>query len=162
MVRRRRLDDLPCSIARSLDVIGEWWTPLVLRDIAYGLHRFEAIAADLPIARNVLSDRLKALVEAGLLETRPYQQSPLRVEYHLTESGVDTFGVLLALMAWGDRWANPEGAPPVSVLCRGCSSETVPQVTCGSCGDRLSLSTVGVRANLGQDTPTTRLRLRRD
>lgn len=161
MVRRRRLDDIPCSIARTLDVIGEWWTPLVLRDIAYGVHRFEAIATDLPIARNVLSDRLRSLTEAGLLETRPYSDNPPRVEYHLTEAGRDALGVLLSLMAWGDRWARPDEEPvPVSLLCRGCRSETTPTTCCSECGEALTLESVGVRPNLGQAVPQAQLRLR--
>lgn len=160
MVRRRRLDDLPCSIARSLDVLGEWWTPLVLRDLAYGLHRFEEIAADLPIARNVLADRLRGLVEAGVVDKRPYATTPERFEYHLTDAGREAFGVLMALMAWGDRWTTPEGDPtPVTLLCRSCRTATTPQVCCAECGAPLALEGVGVRPNLGQQVPRTRLSL---
>lgn len=156
-MKRRRLDDLPCSIARSLDVIGEWWTPLVLRDIFYGLRRFEEIATDLPIARNVLSDRLRTLVAGGLLEKVAYTEAPVRHEYQLTERGRDTFGVLLALMAWGDRWTDPEGTPPVTILCRHCRTETTAEVTCGACHQPLTPETVGLRHNLGQVTPSVRV-----
>jgi DNA-binding HxlR family transcriptional regulator len=161
VVARRRLDDIPCSIARALDVIGEWWTPLVLRDIVYGLTRFDQIATDLPIARNVLAARLRALVEAGVLEKVPYATGPDRHEYHLTEKGRDAFGVLMTLMAWGDRWTGDSGPNPVTVLCRGCSSETTPTVTCSACGDPLRPDTVGVRPNIGQDVPRHRLVLDR-
>lgn len=163
MATRKSLEEIPCSIARSLDVIGEWWTPLVLRDVHYGLRRFEEIARDLPIARNVLSARLRSLVEAGVLERRQYASGPDRYEYHLTERGHDTFGVILALMAWGDRWTGePEAAsPPVSVLCRGCNAETTPVVACAHCGDELTARHVGVRPNHGQQVPRARLALRR-
>lgn len=160
-MRRKRLDDLPCSIARSLDVLGEWWTLLVLRDIFYGLRRFEEIATDLPIARNVLASRLKKLVSEGLLERHQYAESPARYEYQLTAAGRDTFGIVLSLMAWGDRWANPDDTPPVTVLCRHCDTETRPQVTCGTCREPLTPDTVGVRPNVGQGTPRARLILER-
>lgn len=161
MVARKRLSGIECSIARSLDVIGEWWTPLVLRDIFYGLHRFEEIATDLPIARNVLASRLAALVEAGLLVRRQYSDGPPRHEYHPTAKGEETFGVLLALMSWGDRWTNPDDTPPVTVLCRSCDTQTHPVVACDACGAALTPSTVGVRPNHGQQTPRTKLVLKR-
>lgn len=161
MVTRKRLDGLPCSMARSLDVLGEWWTPLVLRDVFYGVRRFEEIASDLPIARNVLSQRLRSLVEAGLLTRERYATAPDRFEYHLTEKGRDTFGVLLALMAWGDRWQNPGGPPPVTLLCRACRSSTTATVCCSACGEALTPDGVGVRPNLGQAVPRARLALDR-
>lgn len=155
MATRKRLSGIDCSIARSLDVIGEWWTPLVLRDIFYGLHRFEEIATDLPIARNVLANRLRTLVDAGLLERRQYGDAPPRHEYHPTPKGEETFAVLLALMAWGDRWANPDDSPPVIVRCRACRSQITPLVACGECGEGLTASTVELRPNHGQGTPRT-------
>lgn len=161
MVTRKRLDGLPCSIARSLDVLGEWWTPLVLRDVFYGVRRFEEIARDLPIARNVLASRLRSLVDAGLLTRQRYATAPERFEYHLTDKGRDTFGILLALMAWGDRWHEDEGAEPVTLLCRACRSATTPAVCCGTCGEELTPAGVGVRPNLGQDVPRARLALER-
>ncbi|WP_370328001.1 winged helix-turn-helix transcriptional regulator [Euzebya sp.] len=161
MVTRRRLDDIPCSIARALDVLGEWWTPLILRDVVYGLTRFDQIADDLPIARNVLSTRLSSLVEHGVLERHRYATGPDRYEYHLTEKGRDAFGILMALMAWGDRWEDLGGPAPVSVLCRSCDTETTPMVACSACGEALRPDRVGVRPNLGQETPRPRLVLER-
>jgi DNA-binding HxlR family transcriptional regulator len=153
VVARRRFDDIPCSIARALDVIGEWWTPLVLRDIVYGLNRFDQIATDLPIARNVLAARLRALVEAEVLDRVRYADAPPRYEYHLTPRGRDAFGVLMALMAWGDRWAVGEDGPPVSLRCRSCDADTTPVVGCAACGAELRPDTVGVRPNVGQEVP---------
>lgn len=157
MARRRRLDDLGCSIAGALDVLGEWWTLLVLRDLHYGLTRFEDLAEDLPIARNVLSARLSSLADAGLVTRERYQTRPDRHEYRLTEQGHDTFGILMALMAWGDRWTGDE--KPVSVLCRTCRGETTPIVACGECAAPLGPGDVGVRPNLGQTVPRPTLRL---
>ena len=104
-MKRTSLTDHPCSIARTLDVAGEWWSPLILRDVAYGVQRFGAIQEDLGISANVLSDRLETLVAEGLLQRTAYQQRPERHEYTLTEKGADLIPALLALMQWGDRWA---------------------------------------------------------
>lgn len=99
------LADARCPIARSIDVVGEWWTILILRDAFRGLRRFDEFQASLGIARNLLSRRLKRLVDAGILEKRPYSTRPLRHEYRLTEKGRDLHPVLMLLMAWGNRWA---------------------------------------------------------
>lgn len=125
-----------CSIARSLDIVGEWWTPLILRDVFAGKRRFEEIQADLGIARNILSDRLSTLVERGLLEKRLYQESPDRYEYRLTEMGVDFFPVLVALTSWGDRWLAGEEGPPVRYLHDG--HDAAPVLACGTCGEPVS------------------------
>jgi DNA-binding HxlR family transcriptional regulator len=103
-VKRTSLSNHPCSIARTLDVAGEWWTPLILRDVAYGVRRFGEIQEDLGISANVLSDRLDGLVAEGILERRVYRERPQRHEYRLTEKGVELIPALLALMQWGDRW----------------------------------------------------------
>ena len=93
-----------CSVARSLDIVGEWWTLLIVRNIMFGQRRFEAIQADLGIARNILSDRLNTLVAHEVVERVKYQEHPERYEYHLTEKGRDLYPVVAALMAWGDKW----------------------------------------------------------
>jgi DNA-binding HxlR family transcriptional regulator len=99
------LADARCPIARSIDVVGEWWTILILRDAFRGMRRFDEFQASLGIARNLLSRRLKRLVDAGILEKRPYSERPLRHEYRLTEKGRALHPVLMLLMAWGNRWA---------------------------------------------------------
>ncbi|HMG98734.1 MAG TPA: helix-turn-helix domain-containing protein, partial [Gaiellales bacterium] len=101
-MKRTSLNSHPCSIARTLDVAGEWWAPLILKDVAYGVRRFKDLQDDLGISANVLADRLEALVADGLLETHVYQERPRRHEYHLTEMGADLIPALLALMGWGD------------------------------------------------------------
>ncbi|HEX3452697.1 MAG TPA: helix-turn-helix domain-containing protein, partial [Solirubrobacteraceae bacterium] len=112
-MKRTSLNDHPCSIARSLEVVGEWWTPLILRDVFYGLRRFGDLQEDLGISANVLADRLATLVREGVLETRVYRERPERREYVLSEKGRELLPALLALMRWGDRWGwqDEAGAP---------------------------------------------------
>ena len=136
-VKRTSLQHHPCSIARTLDAAGEWWSPLILRDVAYGVRRFRELQENLGVSANVLADRLETLLSEGLLETRVYQQRPERHEYHLTEKGLDLVPALLALMAWGDRWAWPGGRGPVTVLheaaeSRFPSSSAASTATAGS------------------------------
>ncbi|WP_128563318.1 winged helix-turn-helix transcriptional regulator [Methylobacterium crusticola] len=109
-MERKSFGPMQCPIARSLERVGEWWSILILRDAHYGLTRFDQFAASLGIAPNMLARRLKALVEAGLLERRRYSERPPRDEYVLTERGRDFRPVLLSLLAWGNRHFAPEGA----------------------------------------------------
>jgi DNA-binding HxlR family transcriptional regulator len=104
-MRHKSLADARCPIARTIDLVGEWWSILILRDAFRGVRRFDEFQASLGIARNMLSRRLKRLVEAGLLETKPYSERPPRHEYRLTDKGRDFYPVLMTLMAWGNRWA---------------------------------------------------------
>ncbi|WP_171166043.1 helix-turn-helix domain-containing protein [Streptomyces sp. I05A-00742] len=136
-MKRASLAGLDCSIARTLDVIGEWWTPLVLREIFLGRRRFEEIQRDLGIARNVLTARLTRLVESGILERRGYGPSGARSEYRLTERGRDLYPVLLTLQNWGDRWLPAEGGPPTRVVHTACGHDAAPRLVCGHCGDGL-------------------------
>jgi DNA-binding HxlR family transcriptional regulator len=114
-MNRKRFDTMPCPIARSLEHVGEWWSMLILRDAFAGLTRFDEFERSLGIAPNMLSRRLSALVEAGMLERRRYSERPPRDEYVLTERGRDFRGVLLSLLAFGNRHFAPEGARVVLV-----------------------------------------------
>jgi DNA-binding HxlR family transcriptional regulator len=126
-----------CSVARTLEVVGEWWTMLVMREAFSGVRRFDEFQARLGIARNVLAARLQRLVDSEILERRRYQERPERFEYRLTEKGLDLYPVLLSLMRWGDRWmAGPEG-PPVRLLHEGCGHEVTSVLACSECGDEL-------------------------
>jgi DNA-binding HxlR family transcriptional regulator len=109
-MQRKSFDEMPCPIARSLERVGEWWSMLIIRDAFRGLTRFEEFQKNLGIAPNMLSRRLASLVESGMLERRRYSDRPPRDEYVLTERGRDFHGVLLALMAFGNRHFAPEGA----------------------------------------------------
>ena len=103
-MERKQFPKAPCSIARTLDVIGDWWTPLIIRECLYGIHRFDEFQWWLGIGRNILTRRLVLLVEHGVLERRLYQEKPKRYEYHLTDKGYDAATMLLAMMPFGEKW----------------------------------------------------------
>jgi DNA-binding HxlR family transcriptional regulator len=109
-VLRRDYSGQHCSIARALEVVGDRWTLLIVRDVSLGHHRFDDLLASLGVASNVLSDRLSRLVEEGILEREQYSERPPRFEYHLTRKGSDLGIPLLALMQWGDRYLSEK--PP--------------------------------------------------
>lgn len=127
-----------CSVAKSLEVIGERWSLLIVRDVMNGNRRFSGIQESLGIARNVLSARLQRLVDEDILERRAYQESPPRHEYFLTEKGLDLWPALMALMHWGDRHTpGPEG-PPMVVVHKDCGGEVSDRGICESCGQVLT------------------------
>src|SRR2546430_1927119 len=132
-MKRSALRHHHCSIARTLDVAGEWWTPLILRDVAYGVRRFRAIQEDLGISANILADRLDALLADGILETVLYQERPRRHEYRLTQKGAELLPALLALMQWGDRWMWPRGEGPVRVVHDDCDHDVRVEIHCAHC-----------------------------
>jgi DNA-binding HxlR family transcriptional regulator len=136
---RTDFSEMDCSIARTLDVIGERWSLLIVRDAFYGVTRFDDFLGDLGLARNVLTQRLGKLVDQGVLERRQYQERPPRFEYVLTEKGRDLLPVVLAMMRWGDRWSCPTDEVPVTLTHLTCGSATEPLVTCSECGDELHL-----------------------
>lgn len=127
-----------CSVARTLDIVGEWWTLLILRDIFYGVRRFEPLVEQLGISRKVLTNRLKRLTEANILRKVPYQESPCRYEYRLTARGLDLLPVLLVLMHWGDRWLSEEGQAPVEFVHTDCGQVSTPKLVCERCGGELT------------------------
>jgi DNA-binding HxlR family transcriptional regulator len=146
-MKRSSVSHLNCSVAQSLEIVGEWWTLLVLRNIMLGQRRFEAIQADLGIARNILSDRLGTLVEHDIVTRVKYQDAPERYEYRLTRRGRDLFPVIVALMNWGDEHAAPDG-PPL-LLSHECGSTATPVLVCSSCGAPISLDNVRATAGPG-------------
>jgi DNA-binding HxlR family transcriptional regulator len=126
-----------CSVAGALEVVGERWTLLVIREAMLGVHRFDEIRADLGIARNVLQARLVRLVEQGILERRLYQERPERYEYHLTEKGLDLWPAVVALMNWGDKHGAAAAGPPVRLEHRGCGGGVDAHRMCTVCGGKL-------------------------
>src|SRR5918996_1506648 len=111
-MRLKSFADLNCSVAKTIEVIGERWTLLVVREVFLGTRRFEDFRRRLGMARKILTDRLDGLVEAGILERRLYQERPERFEYRLTEKGRDFYPVILSIKKWGDRWeVGPKGPP---------------------------------------------------
>jgi DNA-binding HxlR family transcriptional regulator len=149
-MQRTSFADMSCSIARTLDVAGEWWTPLILRSVHLGVGRFDDLQRDLGLSRKVLADRLATLVEHGVLERRAYQERPERFEYALTEKGSELVAALLALMAWGDRWtAGDKGGVPVVLRHDRCGHDTHALVSCASCGEPLRPDEVTARPGPG-------------
>ena len=134
-MRWQEIGELDCSIARTLSVIGDRWTLLVLRDCFLGGRRFDDFEASLGLSPHLLSTRLAKLVEHGILERRPYQERPARFEYRLTEKGRDVYPVIVSLLRWGDRWMGSKDGPPVELVHRGCGHVTTPTLTCSVCGD---------------------------
>ncbi|MBB3725506.1 winged helix-turn-helix transcriptional regulator [Nonomuraea dietziae] len=122
----------PCSIADALAVIGEKHSLLVLREVFYGVRRFDGLVANIGAPRDILAARLRRLVEAGVLEKVPYQEHPPRFEYHLTDAGRELRPVLLTLMQWGDR--HLADVPPV-VFEHACGADLEPRVVCRACGE---------------------------
>jgi DNA-binding HxlR family transcriptional regulator len=135
----QRLDSALCSIAAALQVIGDRWTLLILRDAFRGVRRFDDLANDLGIARNLLADRLQKLVDHGIVTKVPYQSRPMRYEYRLTPMGVDLSPALVALMHWGDKHLADDLPPVVLVhdrcgvpvnqrfICPACTAEVTPR-----------------------------------
>jgi DNA-binding HxlR family transcriptional regulator len=125
----------PCSAAAALAVIGEKWSLLVIRELAFGVHRFDAIARNTGAPRDILTSRLRRLETAGVVERRQYQERPPRFQYHLTRSGHELRPILLSLMQWGDRWAVDA---PTLALDHTCGHELDLVHTCRACGGEVT------------------------
>ncbi|MEI7056486.1 helix-turn-helix domain-containing protein [Nocardioides sp. CCNWLW239] len=147
-MQRTNFGDMACSIARTLDVIGEPWSPLVLRDIWVGMNRFDQIQADLGISRKVLTERLGHLVERGVLERRAYDNRP-RYEYVLTEKGRELVDVLMVMAGWGDKWLAGEAGPPVLYRHHACGEIGRVDLRCAHCGEPMHAGDIEVLAGPG-------------
>lgn len=143
-MQRTNFGDMVCSIARTLDVIGEPWSPLILRDVFVGISRFDRLQADLGISRKVLTERLKWLIEQDVLARRPYRTHPPREEYVLTEKGRELCDLLLVMAAWGDRWTAGAVGPPVLYRHRDCGQITHAELRCAACGAPMRATDVDV------------------
>lgn len=165
MTQRTPFDSMQCSVARTADVVGDGWTPLILRDVFAGLTKFDELQEDLGISRKVLSQRLDALVERGVLQRVAYQERPIRHDYLPTEMGLDLAPVVLMMLAFGDRWLID--APPVRVRHATCGQYTAAVAACAECGEPLTPADVLIEAGPGLDGATgpqaaaARLRLER-
>ena len=128
-----------CSIANALAVVGERWSLLALREVMFGVHRFDQIAKNTGASRDILTTRLRTLVAEGVLERRQYETRPPRYEYVLTESGRALHTVLLALMEWGDKYVT-QGEPP-TVWQHECGAELHSKTVCSACGEEVNAVT---------------------
>lgn len=142
-----------CSIAQTLEIVGEWWSLLIVRDALLGVSRFDDFQERLGISRNVLNDRLTRLVAEGVLEKQLYQEHPPRYDYRLTDRGRDLWQVLNAMREWGDRWAAPEGAP-TELVHRACGEHIHVVPTCSACGEVLEQRDLRVVRGPGYDEET--------
>lgn len=122
----------PCSMAAALEILGERWSLLAVREMAYGVHRFARIAGFTGASRDILADRLRKLEEAGVIERRQYSEHPPRYEYHLTQAGRELFPVMVALLRWGDTWAVDT---PAVVFRHTCGEAMALDLVCHHCGD---------------------------
>lgn len=138
-----------CSIQRTLDIIGDRWTLLILRDLFRGVRRFSLIQADLGIAKNLLADRLVALVDAEIVDKVPYQQRPLRHEYRLTAKGRALSPALMALMRWGDEWCG-DGRAPTELIHAACDTRLELQSWCTTCNEPVAPLQIASRPGPGR------------
>jgi DNA-binding HxlR family transcriptional regulator len=154
----RDYDSQTCSIARALEVVGERWTILILRNVALGVHRFDEQQRQLGVARNVLAARLERLVEEGILERRPYAERPIRHEYHFTDKGRALGPLLVELKAWGDRYVPAPGGPPLILRHGGCGGVVGTRCMCERCGELVTFEDLVPEAGPGADA-SARVRL---
>lgn len=130
------------SVGRALELVGERWTLLILREAFFGVRRFSQLARNLGIPRPTLSSRLRMLVEVGLFDRVPYSSDPERHEYRLTEAGRDLFAAIVVLMQWGDEYLpRPEG-PPIKLRHHTCGEHADPRLICTHCGEEITARNV--------------------
>jgi DNA-binding HxlR family transcriptional regulator len=153
-MQRTSFREMNCSVAQCLEVVGEWWSMLIVRDLFLGITRFEDFHQRLGISRNILNQRLEHLIERGVVDRVPYCEHPVRYDYRLTEKGKDLWPVLTAIRQWGDRWEAPEGAP-LELVHNDCGHVAQVVGTCSVCGepvtrrDMHAVNGPGHRANAG-------------
>jgi len=148
-MRWSEIGEQDCSIARALSVVGDRWSLLIMREAFLRTRRFDDFQARTEAPRPVLAERLKTLVEHGVLERRQYSEHPERYEYRLTEKGLDLYPVVVSLLRWGDRWMTEGDEPPVRLRHRDCGELIHPELACPSCGDWISprdIEAVGTRS----------------
>lgn len=134
----QQIGEMPCSVARSLSILGDRWTLLVIRNVFLRVRRFADMQAQLGMPKHVLSVRLRRLVDEGVLEKRKYQDAPARFEYRLTEKGIDLYPVIQMLVVWGDKWMDGGDGAPLVYRHKACGQHFTPVVTCSACGERVA------------------------
>jgi DNA-binding HxlR family transcriptional regulator len=154
--------DLNCSIARPLAFLGERWSLLVLRDLFLGRSRFDEIQESLGIASNVLSQRLATLADEGIVERHRYSEHPERFEYRLTEKGRDLQPVLLALLAWGDRYTAGAAGPALESIHTECGHAFHAVATCSECGGQVDTRNTRTRPGPGANEQQRRAAKQRE
>jgi DNA-binding HxlR family transcriptional regulator len=143
-MRWEELDKEPCSLARTLSVVGDRWTLLVLRECFLGVRRFDMFERRLKVTRHILTSRLKKLVEQGVLYKTPYQQSPLREEYRLTDKGLELHPIVMTLVDWGNRHMSDNRGAPIIHIHKPCGHSMQPVTVCSHCGEKVEARNVKV------------------
>jgi DNA-binding HxlR family transcriptional regulator len=143
-MQRTDFGEMACSIARTLDVIGEPWSPLILRNIYVGINRFDQLQQTLGISRKVLAERLRWLADHEILERREYSTRPPRHEYTLTERGAELCDLLLVMVRWGDRWLAGQAGPPVLYRHHACGQISHVELHCSVCGEPMPATSIDV------------------
>lgn len=151
-VERKSFAGMACSVAQCLEVVGEWWSMLIVRDAFLGVTHFDDFRERLGISRNILNQRLSTLVGAGVLSKNLYSEHPPRYDYRLTAKGWDLWPVLTAMRQWGDRYAAPEG-PPLQVRHKSCGNVVDAVMVCSSCGEPLHARDVRAEPGPGAVEP---------
>jgi DNA-binding HxlR family transcriptional regulator len=153
----QELDRTPCSIARSLAVIGDRWTILILRNAFLRTRRFDDFQAQLGITRHLLANRLAKLVKLGVLKKVQYQDNPPRYEYRLTQMGRDWYSVQMSLVAWGDKWLAGGKGAPLEFVHQRCGKKLNATVVCSECGEPLEAHEVTAHTGPGLKSPANLL-----
>ncbi len=149
-MKQKSFAEMPCSIARTLEVIGPWWSILIIRDAFMGSRRFRDFERSLGIAKNTLTKRLKLLVDGGLLDKVPASDGSKYVEYQLTEKGRDLFPVMLALTQWGDKWAAHENGRTFVIVDERSGEEIARQQVRDTNGALIPADQIGLRPAMGR------------
>jgi DNA-binding HxlR family transcriptional regulator len=152
-MQRTQFGRMACSIARTMDVVGEPWSPLILRNVYIGIARFDQLQESLGISRKVLAERLRWLTETGVLERREYASRPVRHEYVLTAKGLELFEVLMVMVRWGDKWLAGEAGPPVLYRHHGCGQIGHVELRCSQCGEPMRATDIDVLPGPGSVVP---------
>ncbi|HSZ47659.1 MAG TPA: helix-turn-helix domain-containing protein [Streptosporangiaceae bacterium] len=148
-MQRTQFGEMACSIARTVDVIGEPWSPLIVRNIYIGITRFDQLQQSLSISRKVLAERLRWLTETGVLERREYSARPARYEYVLTAKGLELFDVLMVMVRWGDKWLAGEAGPPVLYRHHACGQISHVDLHCSVCDQPMHATDIDVLSGPG-------------
>ena len=152
----KELEEEPCSMARTIGVIGDRWTLLILRECFLRTRRFEGFQSALGITRHLLAERLKKLVRQGILRRVPYQESPKRHEYILTQKGLDLYPIMMAIVHWGDTHMVDERGRPLLHLHRNCGKNFDPVMVCSECGEPVLAKEVHTHPGPGARRPLAR------
>lgn len=137
-MRWNEIGSVTCSVARTLSVIGDRWTLMILRDAFLGVRRFEDFCSASGVTRHVLADRLRKLERHKIIRRVKYQEHPPRQEYRLTEKGIDLYPIVVSMTRWGDKYMVDKKGVPMELVHKGCGHVMMPEMVCPECDERVS------------------------